>query len=348
MAALLVNKYEVLRVIGHGGMGTVYDAREVESGRRVAIKWLHGCSLSANDPLFLRFKQEARIAGALDSPHVMAVFDCVWDTEKNVAFQVMELLEGQDLRTLLDRTGALDPDVALRIAAQASAGLGAAHVADVVHRDIKPENLFLAKQADGSVVVKVLDFGIAKIRLGKENTPGMTVPANPMTASGQLLGTPLYMAPEQFDGAKHVDARSDVYSMGVTLYTMLAGSAPHAHCTSVFEILRAVKTQPTPPLLERAPWVRREIVAVVEKAMSASKDARYASGAALHAALGALVEGQTGLREDMFVGVSDEQKKSIAKISTNEAFAGTVVGNRDETVRTMNKEPAPWWRLWRR
>jgi serine/threonine protein kinase len=164
MVNLLLDKYEIVRVIGKGGMGMVYEAREVNSGRPVAIKWMHGQSFTDDDPNLLRFQQEARIAGALDSPHVTAVYECAREPEKNVVFQVMELLEGEDLRVLIDRVGALDPDVALRIATQACAGLSAAHTAGVVHRDIKPENIFLSRRGSSEIVVKLLDFGIAKIR----------------------------------------------------------------------------------------------------------------------------------------------------------------------------------------
>ena len=148
----------------------------------------------------------------------------------------MGLLRGEDVRSLLTRVGPLRPEVALRIAAQACAGLAAAHAAGVVHRDIKPENLFLSRGGDGAVVVKVLDFGIAKIRRTSESTgasAGLTAPAVSMTESGQVVGTPLFMAPEQLVGAKQVDARSDVYSMGVTLYALLAGTPPHANVESL-------------------------------------------------------------------------------------------------------------------
>jgi serine/threonine-protein kinase len=169
-------------------MGMVYEARDVGSGRRVAVKWMHGQSFAEDDPNLLRFQQEARIAGALDSPHVTAVYECAREPKKDVVFQVMELLEGEDLRSLLDRIGALDPATALRIAVQACSGLSAAHTAGVVHRDIKPENIFLSRRDDGAVVVKLLDFGIAKIRRSKDGLTGMTVPHNSMTSSGEMLG----------------------------------------------------------------------------------------------------------------------------------------------------------------
>lgn len=312
----LLDKYEITRVIGHGGMGTVYEAREIQAGRRVALKWMHARPFAPDDPDLLRFTQEARIAGRLDSPHVTAVLELARDPETDVPFQVMELLEGEDVRKLVERLGPLEPDVALRIAAQACAGLAAAHAAGVVHRDIKPDNIFLA-QKDGEVVVKLLDFGIAKIRGTPENagmTAGFTAPAIPMTQSGQVVGTPLFMAPEQIEGAKHVDARCDVYSMGVTLFAMLTGSPPHGHVKSFVELLHTLVNAPTVPLREAAPWVSEEAAAVVDRARTKEKEARYPDAKALLEALGPLLPNGTALRPDMLRGAEDAEKHKAASM----------------------------------
>ena len=344
MVNLLLDKYEIVRVIGKGGMGMVYEAREVASGRRVAVKWMHGQSFAEDDPNLLRFQQEARIAGALDSPHVTAVYECAREPEKNVVFQVMELLEGEDLRVLLDRVGALEPAIALRIASQACAGLSAAHAAGVVHRDIKPENLFLSRRGPSEIIVKLLDFGIAKIRQSKNAIPGVSVPANSMTSSGEMLGTPLYMAPEQFEAAKHVDARADVYAMGVTLYAMLAGAPPYAGMKSFMQILRAIMTEPPPPLITRAPWVRSAVVAVVEKAMQTDREARYADATEMLAALTKVMEGSAELRQEMLVGISEQQKSIVAKNSSAEAIADTMMHSSSRQAETVVDSKAPWWR----
>ncbi|MEZ4313087.1 MAG: serine/threonine-protein kinase, partial [Polyangiaceae bacterium] len=216
----LEEAYELVRVIGHGAMGAVYEARDRATGEAVAIKWMHARPRAERDPELLRFAQEARIVGALSSPHLPRVVELSRDPARDVMYLVMELLRGEDLRSLLARVGALRADVAVQIAAQACVGLARAHAAGVVHRDIKPENLFLARPGDGSVVVKVLDFGVAKIRRSADHTGasgGVTAPARSMTASGQIVGTPLFLAPEMLDGEKGADVRSDVYSMGVTL-----------------------------------------------------------------------------------------------------------------------------------
>lgn len=343
MPSRLLGKYEIVRVIGKGGMGMVYEAREVDSGRRVAIKWMHGHTFDEDDPNLLRFQQEARIAGTLDSPHVTAVYECAREPEKNVVFQVMELLEGEDLASLLERVGALNPDVALRIGMQACAGLSAAHQAGVVHRDIKPENIFLSRTSDGEVIVKLLDFGIAKIRQSKDNNAGMTTPVNSMTSSGEMLGTPLYMAPEQFEGAKHVDARADVYSMGVTLYAMFAGEPPHADLKSFMQILRAIMTTPPQPLTERAPWVRPGIVTIVEKAMQSDRDARYANATEMLAAFQAVAQEPPTLKLDMLAGITEQQKSAITK-KTAAALADTVVQPANKRADTGNEAKPPWWK----
>jgi serine/threonine protein kinase len=338
MANLLLDKYEIVRVIGKGGMGMVYEARELDSGRRVAVKWMHGHAFAEDDPNLLRFQQEARIAGTLDSPHVTAVYECAREPAKDVVFQVMELLEGEDLHELLARVGALHPEVALRIATQACAGLSAAHTAGVVHRDIKPENIFLARRGPDEIIVKLLDFGIAKIRQSKDAGAGMTVPAGSMTSSGEMLGTPLYMAPEQFEGAKHADARADVYSMGVTLYALLAGGPPHAELKSFMQILRAITTEPPPPLNARAPWVRPSVTAIVEKAMQSDRQARYANATEMLNALKNVLEGPIELHPDMLVGITEEQKAAIAKKPAANPAADTVVQSSNKRADT------PWWR----
>lgn len=346
-----LDKYEIVGVIGRGGMGTVYEALEVGTGRRVAIKWMHARPFSEDDPDLLRLKQEARIAGKLDSPNVTSVFELAREPETDVVFLVMELHEGEDLRALLNRVGPLAPDVALRIAAQACSGLAAAHAAGVVHRDIKPGNLFLARKGDGEVVVKLLDFGSAKIRRTHENAGGvggMTAPLVPMTASGDMLGTPLFMAPEQIEGAKHVDVRCDVYSMGVTLYAMLTGSPPHPEIKSLMRLVRAITTEPVPPLGERAPWVRAEVVAIVEEAMSADREARYANGAALAAAITPLLEGGTALREEMLVGIGEEQRKVPAGKAEANPRAETAVEQKKPvtTAVVVGKSSPRRWALW--
>jgi serine/threonine protein kinase len=309
---LIGDKYELSHVLGRGAMGTVYAAKNLLTGRRVAIKSLHvGGVLDPQDPDLLRFQQEARIAGSLESEHVAQVLDIERDPATGLPFLVMELLRGEDLQALLERIGPLPVDVALRIAAQACAGLEAAHGAAVVHRDIKPGNLFLARQKAGAVVVKILDFGMAKIRRGQDVSASaasgfLQAPQASMTETGQILGSPLYMSPEQVDGTKHVDARSDVFSLGVTLYAMLVGKPPHADVKSFVLLLQAIATKPVPPLGSVAPWVLPEVAALIERATRLDRNERFPSVAAMREAIQSLLSGGTALREEMLVASSKE------------------------------------------
>ena len=327
----ILDKYEVVRLIGHGGMGSVYEAIDVPTGHHVALKWMHAQEYSANDPGLARFTQEARITGKLDSANVVTVYELARDPETNVPFHVMELLEGESLSALIARLGALEPDIALRICVQACAGLAAAHAAGVVHRDIKPDNIFLSRN-DDEIIVKVLDFGIAKIREASLMAGSLTVPAAPMTQTGQVIGTPLFMAPEQIRGAKHVDMRCDVYAMGVTLFAMLAGSPPHASIKSVAQVLHTLSNAPTVPIRQVAPWVPVNLAAVVDKARAKELDGRYPDAAALHAALSELLPDDGKLRENMLAGVPHQARKIVPVDATTDVNARTAVQIAPETI----------------
>lgn len=305
-------------------MGSVYEAIDIPSGHRVALKWMHVQQFADEDSFLLRFMQEAKITGKLDSPHVVTVYELARDPETKVPFHVMELLEGESLSALITRLGALEPDVALRIAAQASAGLAAAHAAGVVHRDIKPDNIFLAT-IDDEIVVKVLDFGIAKIREGLGATGSLTVPAAPMTQTGQVIGTPLFMAPEQIKGAKHVDVRCDVYAMGTTLFAMLAGIPPHANIKSVAQLLHTLSNAPTVPMRQQAHWVPEKLAAVVDKARNREVEGRYPDASALHAALLELLPDGAKLTKEMLIGVPDQIRRVVPIDANTDVNARTAV-----------------------
>lgn len=321
----ILDKYEVVKLIGHGGMGSVYEAIDIPSGHHVALKWMHAQQFAEDDPFLLRFTQEAKITGKLDSPNVVTVYELARDPETNVPFHVMELLQGESLSALIARLGALEPDVALRIAVQACAGLAAAHAAGVVHRDIKPDNIFLAYGDDNDVVVKVLDFGIAKIREGAAASGSLTVPAAPMTQTGQVIGTPLFMAPEQIKGAKHVDARCDVYAMGTTLFAMLSGIPPHVNIKSVAQLLHTLSTAPTIPMRQQAPWVPEKLAAVIDKARNRDVDGRYADASVFHAALSALSPHGANIKKEQLVGVPDQIRRVVPIDANTDVDARTAV-----------------------
>lgn len=302
---IIGNNHEILDVLGQGGMGTVYAAKNLHTGQRVAIKSLHvRGAIDPNDPDLLRFEQEARIASALASPHINSALGIEIDPETQAPLLIMDLLDGEDVESLIRRLGPLRVDTALRIAAQVCLGLEAAHAADVVHRDIKPGNLFLARQEGGGLIVKILDFGIAKIRrLPPESNAraGLTAPQVSITATGQILGSPLYMAPEQVDTTKSIDARTDVFSLGNTLYALLTGAPPHQLTKSLVKMLQQILTEPPPPVGDVAPWVPANVAELVFRATRIAPEERFASVHEFRQAILACLAGETDLREDMLV-----------------------------------------------
>lgn len=301
------DKYQLSAILGQGATGTVYAAKNLRTQRRVAIKSLHlGPHLFPGCPELLRFEQEARITGSLESPHLVQILDIEHDSATDLPFLVMEMLRGEDLQSLLDRVGPLQVDVALRITAQACAGLVAAHAANVIHRDIKPANIFLSRQEKGKIVVKILDFGVAKIRRQPDasaNSQALAAPAASMTESGQMLGSPLYMSPEQVDGSKHVDARSDLFSLGTTLFTMLAGKAPHADIKSFHLLLRRLVNESPPPIRSVVTWIPPEVETFLQKATAFDRNDRFSSAHEMLTALEARLPHGLDLREDLLVGL---------------------------------------------
>ena len=262
-------KYEVLRPIGEGGMGVVYEARHTKTARRVALKEIVGDATRKDAQLLERFQREVRATGAIETAHIALVLDSGSDPETGHPYLVMELLRGEDLKQVLSRTGALSQDIALRIAAQACVGLVRAHEAGVIHRDIKPANLFLARR-DDEVTVKLLDFGIARVK------DELTTPENrALTSTGLMLGTPLYMSPEQITGSKSLDHRTDVWSLGVVLYESLTGRTPHHDVETMGGLMVAICSRPPRPVSEVAPHVRRSISAIVKKALEVEPGNRY-------------------------------------------------------------------------
>ncbi|MET0793126.1 MAG: serine/threonine-protein kinase [Polyangiaceae bacterium] len=267
---LIAEKYRIERLLGRGGMGEVYEARHVVVGRRFAIKFLHAHLARGRDS-GSRFLREAQAAGALDSEQIAAVLD--FDTAADGApFLVMEYLAGESLATVLKREGQLSVPRVLGMLLQICRGLDVAHRAGIVHRDLKPDNLFLTQRPDGSELVKILDFGIAKwVDGGSDGTT---------THSGVILGTPFYMAPEQARGEKSVDLRVDIHALGVVAYELLSGKKPHPG-ESYNAILAHILTQPVVPLATLQPGLPRELTAVIERAMAFEPALRPSSTAEL-------------------------------------------------------------------
>ncbi|WP_437524981.1 serine/threonine-protein kinase [Sorangium sp. So ce726] len=299
-------RYEIVRQLGQGGMGAVYEARHTGMRRRVALK-LISADIRKNPGLLARFELEARAAGGLESQHVAHVLDVGRDDAQGVPFMAMEYLAGEDVQELIHRLGPLPVELALRIAAQTCLGLQKAHEARIVHRDIKSANLFLAERDGGERVAKILDFGIAKVKMDE-----MPATEGGITQTGAILGSPLYMSPEQARGRKSIDHRSDLWSLGVVLYQMLAGRVPHAGIDSLGELIIMICSEPAPSVQDPAPWVEAEVARLVAKALEIDPAARYQSAEEMLLDLKALIQGSLVIEEAMVAALSSEARARVA------------------------------------
>jgi len=297
----LDERYLILRQIGQGGMGAVYEARHVGTNRRVAVKVILKEAMMAEQ--VARFQREARIVGAVESQHITQVFDTGIDRATGCPYIAMEYLDGEDVHVLLRRNGPIPVDLAMRIASQACAGLGRAHDAGVVHRDIKSGNLFLHKNEPGHRLVKLLDFGIAKA--------GGDLGDGGITKTGALVGSPLYMSPEQARG-RPCDPRSDIFSLGVTLYEMLGGRRPFEDVTQLGELIVKICSEPARWIQDVAPWVPAELAGIVQRALAIEPSNRYQSAAEMAAALRAMLPAGHGIEEPMLVPMGPDLRSRVA------------------------------------
>ena len=259
--------YRIESLIGVGGMGEVYLARDERLGRKVALKFLPE-RLTANNTQLSRFKSEARAASALNHPNILTVYEI--GTEGNRHFIATEFIEGATLRATLVR-GRMSVYDALEVAVQVASALAAAHKTGVVHRDIKPENIMI--RPDG--YVKVLDFGLAKLteQQSASDNRDLTITNTQHTHAGMLLGTPRYMSPEQTRGDK-ADARSDIWSLGAVIYEMVCGVPAFSGATPSDCIASILKTE-APPLSRVAPAAPTELQSILHKALRKNRDERY-------------------------------------------------------------------------
>ena len=271
---LISGKYRVVRLIGDGGMGVVYEARHEVLGSSVALKFLHA-DLAKRPGLTERFLQEARVSATIQSPHVTHVTD-VDTSQDGSPYLVMELLSGQSLQSLMDRQGKLYPDQAVDFGLQILSGLEAAHALGVVHRDLKPDNVFVTNTSGGPLL-KLIDFGIAKLRASSEYTKGLT-------RAGVVMGTPEYMAPEQLVSAHTTDHRADIYSLGVMLFEMLAGVRP-ADGEDADAIIAAVEAGRVRKLGDLVPGLPPALVALVERATLPDREQRFENAAVMRLSL---------------------------------------------------------------
>src|SRR3954469_6693390 len=278
MLPTLIGQYRIVRKIGAGGMGLVYLGEHTLLHRRAAIKTLLPM-VTANKEIVERFFNEARATSTISDPGVIQIFDFGYHVD-GTAYIVMELLEGEALSARLARLGKLALGDALRFARQITGSLAAAHARDIVHRDLKPENIFLVRdsEAQGGERTKIIDFGICKVGAGDPL----------LTEVGVMIGTPVYMSPEQCRGSGEVDARSDVYAFGCLLFHMLTGRPPFVGEASGDLVVAHLEQEPPPPS-QFAPELPPVVDALVLRCLAKSPDERFASMLALQAAIGALV-----------------------------------------------------------
>ena len=297
---LVASKYSLTRLIGRGGMGEVYEATHKTTGRRVAVKRLNFIHRVADETtrneLMGRLKREARAMGALESAHIVQILDAGEDPETGEPFIVMEYLEGEDLSEKCRELGPLPVDLALRIVYQASLGLARAHHVGVVHRDVKPANIFLVRLDEHRRMAKILDFGIARIVPQQSGSGEQT----DLTQTGNVMGSPEFMAPEQVRGFKTVDARADVWALGRVLFKLLTGQTPNQDQGAGFgAVLLGICTVPAPSVQLLAPWVPVEVAEILRRALSIPAEQRYADAHQMSIALRALIPNSPDILESM-------------------------------------------------
>ncbi|HXN32298.1 MAG TPA: serine/threonine-protein kinase [Polyangiaceae bacterium] len=264
-------KYRLIRLLGEGGMGVVFEAAHVRLRRSVAIKFLRPDAMRSPDAVE-RFEREARASGRMRGPHVVHVID-VDTQQRGRPYMVMDLLRGRDLEAELRAKGSLPIAEAIDWVLQACAAVAEAHAAGIVHRDLKPSNLFLSDEA-GARVVKVLDFGVSKSAFGAERA---------VTSAAVTVGTPLYMSPEQVRSSKDVDQRTDVWSLGVILYELIAGTPPFFGNTTA--AIAAIVADATPSLRAVRAEVPEALDRAIMTALAKAPENRFPSTEALGAAL---------------------------------------------------------------
>jgi serine/threonine-protein kinase len=317
---LIAGKYTVEGVLGQGGMGAVFEVCHRLTGKHFAVKWLLP-ALTGHTDAVRRFMREAQVAGRVDHPNVVEVYDVGQDG--NSFYMVMELLQGEPLSRRLDRVRRLGFDEACRVLIPVMHGLHVAHNAGVIHRDLKPDNIYLCRTPLGTEAPKVLDFGISKMSsLAGEVSAGVT-------KFGLVIGTPQYMSPEQLHG-EPVDLRTDIYALGVILYEMLGGQVPYPGASFADLVLSVANEDPT-PLGQLAPGLPPPILELVDRAMSRDPNQRYSSVEQMGRALAALSNGI-----EFAADTGDPARTSMSQRPNSGSRSRTPLATEFEHVRPLS------------
>jgi len=338
IGTILVGKYRITREIGRGGMATVFEAENVDLGKRVAVKILSS-ELVTSRIVRERFFREARAAAAIRSPYICDVYD-VGEFD-NRPFLVMELLEGESLYDLMSHVRRLDAEQTLKIIVQTAKGLAKAHASHVVHRDLKPENLFLTRNEDGDIVAKLLDFGLAKFYVPSDDSADQVR----LTREGALFGTPAYMSPEQARGKGEVDQRSDLWALGCIVYECLTGQTVWNVDQGGAMILAQVANAPLPVPSDLRPDLTPEFDAWFAKALARDPNQRFQTAREFALSLAEVLgPGKAVVQTPSLLVDVDELSSRLSNELNGPASgpsASTAALSSDKSSHSLPSEPAP-------
>jgi serine/threonine protein kinase len=320
IGVILQDRYRVVRKIGEGGMGAVYEGEHMLISRRVAIKCLHA-QFATNAEIVARFQNEAMAANSIRHQNIIEVTD-MGRFEDGTVFMVLEFLDGRELAQLVTKEGPQPLGRLVHIATQVCDALTAAHSKGIVHRDLKPENIYLVQRGDDPDFVKVLDFGIAKFRETANKS---------MTRTGTTLGTPYYMAPEQAQAKRELDGRADIYSLGVILFHALTGQHPFDDESYPMLVVK-ICTEPPPPLRNYRPDLPPEFEAVVGRMLAKNPEERYPNTQAVKEAL-------QPFRSFFGAPVLAEGVLPTAKIAPTQALSGVRHSSPTSAGNPMSSTP---------
>jgi len=330
----IANRYEMRRIVADGGMGRVYEARDAQTDRRVAVKVLH--PEVARDPVAVeRFRREYEISKDLPHDHIVEVLD-FQQIDASKYFMVMEFLDGEELRTVLKRDKTVEPARLVRVLSQIAVGLDEAHRRQFVHRDLKPDNVFLCGSHDG-YVVKLLDFGSVRINKNRQQSK--------LTSLGTTIGSPFYMSPEQAQGAENLDNRADVFALGAIVYECLAGIVPFTGANGPAILLAILTKQPAPVSTKANPEWRlpTAIDDVIDDALAKKPEMRTPTVGALADAFGKAF-GLSGTHVEWAQTPTTVLKQKLEEAKASGAAGAVPVGDpfaSDPFAMGVGAAPAP-------